>query len=159
MTGTIWFGYFAPAKAPDADTPVVVAAMPRRVLVVDDNVDSAESLAALLAMQQHEVRIAHNGATALETAELFRPEVIVLDIGLPGMSGHDVARAIRARPWGSHVLLVAATGWGQESDKQASLAAGFDVSPVRTGMRPGTSVATVRSETAGVPTLLLQVHG
>jgi len=120
----------ARSEAAAAPESVPVAATPgasKRVLVVDDSTDSAESLAALLSLQHHDVRTASNGPSALETAEEFRPDAIVLDIGLPGMSGHDVARVIRSRAWGRGVLLVAATGWGQEADRAAARDAGFDV--------------------------------
>jgi len=120
----------ARSEAAAAPESVPVAATPgasKRVLVVDDSTDSAESLAALLSLQHHDVRTASNGPSALETAEEFRPDAIVLDIGLPGMSGHDVARVIRSRAWGRSVLLVAATGWGQEADRAAARDAGFDV--------------------------------
>ncbi len=95
------------------------------VLVVDDNRDAAESLAVLLQMWGHEVHVVYDGQEALEAAEAFRPDVILLDIGLPKKSGYEVARHIRdARPEG--VVLVALTGWGQEEDRRRSQEAGFD---------------------------------
>lgn len=97
-----------------------------RVLVVDDNIDNAESLAALLELLGYRVAMAHDGAVALELAGAFRPDVVFLDIGLPGMSGHDVARRIRAQPGGDAVFLVAVTGWGQAEDVQRSEESGFD---------------------------------
>ena len=104
------------------------AACPRRrILVVDDNVDAARSLARLLArLYGQEVRVAHDGPEALAVAEEFRPEVVLLDIGLPGMDGYEVARRLRERPEFEGTLLVALTGWGQESDVERSRAAGFD---------------------------------
>jgi PAS domain S-box-containing protein len=99
---------------------------PLRVLVVDDNVDSAESLAMLLEMSRHEVRTAHDGPTALEAALDFRPNVVLLDIGLPIMDGYEVAKRMRQQPTLGKVLLVAMTGYGQESDRQLSREAGFD---------------------------------
>ncbi len=97
-----------------------------RILVVDDNVDAARTLALLLRMAGSETEIAHDGVTALERAERFRPEAILLDIGMPGMSGHDVCRAIRRRKWGQDVVIIALTGWGQDEDRRRSHAAGFD---------------------------------
>jgi CheY-like chemotaxis protein len=98
----------------------------RRVLVVDDNVDAAQSLAMLLRILGHDVRTAHEGNAALVAAHAFQPEVALLDIGLPGMSGHELARRIRGEPGGSGVLLVALTGWGQEEDRRRSRESGFD---------------------------------
>ena len=98
----------------------------RRILVADDNLDALESLAALLALNGHEVHRAQDGAAALQAAMRHRPEVIFLDIGMPQMDGYEVARRIRAHEWGKEILLIAVTGWGQESDRQRSFAAGFD---------------------------------
>ncbi len=98
----------------------------RRVLVVDDNVDGAKTLAMLLTLNGHKTAMAHRGQEAIETARTFRPEVVFLDIGLPGMDGYEVARHLRAEPDLSNVVLVALTGWGSEGDKQKSKEAGFD---------------------------------
>ena len=98
----------------------------RRVLVVDDNVDSAESLAALLKMWGHEVETATDGIEACEAAERFRPDVVLLDLRMPRLDGYGAARRIRRAPWGAGILLVAQTGWGQESDRRLSEEAGFD---------------------------------
>jgi PAS domain S-box-containing protein len=98
----------------------------RRVLVVDDNRDSAESIAMLLRLSGHQVDTAHDGRSALALALQDRPEVIVLDIGLPGMSGYDIARQIRSSPGLEHVRLVAMTGYGQEEDQRRAFGAGFD---------------------------------
>jgi CheY-like chemotaxis protein len=105
-----------------------VASLPRRrILVVDDNVDAARSLARLLSrLHDQEVRVAHDGQEALSVAREFRPEVVLLDIGLPGMDGHEVARRLREQPEFRGTLIVALTGWGQESDVERSRAAGFD---------------------------------
>ncbi|WP_139144746.1 response regulator, partial [Janthinobacterium sp. HH100] len=97
-----------------------------RVLVVDDNVDAAETLAAVLDMMGHATHVAHDGAQALAVAPQFLPDVIFLDIGLPGMNGYEVARALRRIPAGAKVVLVALTGWGAENDRSQSSAAGFD---------------------------------
>jgi hypothetical protein len=98
----------------------------RRVLVVDDNVDAAESLAMLLRIDGHDVRTAHDGDAALREVEAFRPDVVLLDLGLPGMDGCETARRVRAGSGGEQVLLVAVTGWGQAEDRQRTRAAGFD---------------------------------
>ena len=97
-----------------------------RVLVVDDNVDSAESLALLLEESGHEVWTAHDGPTALQAVIDNRPDVVLLDIGLPGMDGNEVAKRIRQQPKLKNVVLVAMTGYGQESDRKRSQEAGFD---------------------------------
>jgi PAS domain S-box-containing protein len=98
----------------------------RRILVVDDNIDAALTTSALLKAWGHEVRSAHCGSSALEVVHSFRPEIILLDIGLPGMSGYDVARQLRAEPSSQGVIIAALTGYGQESDRQRSFEAGFD---------------------------------
>ena len=98
----------------------------RRVLVVDDNADAAQSLAMLLRMLGQDVRTAPDGHSALEAARVSMPEVAFLDIGLPGMTGHELARRLRGAPDGDRVLLVAVTGWGQEEDRRRSQEAGFD---------------------------------
>ena len=98
----------------------------RRVLVVDDNVDGAESLAKLLQICGHETRTAHSGPEALDAARPFKPEVVFLDIGLPGMNGYEVAKRLRGEPSLSGAVLVALTGWGSEDDKRQSREAGFD---------------------------------
>lgn len=97
-----------------------------RILVVDDNRDGASSLAMLLTVMGHDTRIAHDGVEGVELAEAFRPDLIVLDIGLPKMNGLDACRRIRERPWAKNVVIVAATGWGQEEDRRRSEAADFD---------------------------------
>jgi two-component system CheB/CheR fusion protein len=101
-------------------------AAPRRVVVADDSVDSADSLAALLSLAGCDVRVVYDGPAALEVSETFRPEVMVLDIGLPGMTGYEVARRLRARGGPGEILLVAVTGYGQAHDIELSRDAGFD---------------------------------
>lgn len=98
----------------------------RRILVADDNTDAAESMGALLAMEGHEVRIVHDGPAALAAGAAFEPDVALIDIGMPKLTGYEVAERIRSQPWGQRVLLIALTGWGQEDDKRRALAAGFD---------------------------------
>lgn len=97
-----------------------------RILVVDDLRDAADSMAMMLRILGHETRTAFDGLEAVQTAAAFRPQVVLLDIGLPKMNGYEAARRIRNEPWGGNVALVALTGWGQEEDKQRSLEAGFD---------------------------------
>lgn len=97
-----------------------------RVLVVDDNQDSANSLAILLKFAGNEVETANDGVEAITEAERFRPDMILLDIGMPRLNGYDAARRIREQPWGKDVTLVALTGWGQEEDRRKSREAGFD---------------------------------
>ena len=102
------------------------AATRRRVLVVDDNTDHAESLAFLLRLMGHETRLAYDGEAALEVAAEFEPNVALIDIGLPRLNGYEVARRLRERPGLRNTVLVAQTGWGQESDRARSQEAGFD---------------------------------
>jgi PAS domain S-box-containing protein len=101
------------------------ARTPLRVLLVDDNADSADGLAMLLDMQGHQTRVAYDGKTALETAKVFRPDVALLDIGMPLMDGYELARRLRAAPETKDTLLIAMTGWGQEEDHRKSREAGF----------------------------------
>ena len=98
----------------------------KRILIVDDNTDNAESLALLLGITGNETYMAHDGVEAIEAAEKHRPEVVLLDIGLPKLSGHDVCRHIREQPWGKDIVVIALTGWGQEEDRRKSEEAGFD---------------------------------
>jgi signal transduction histidine kinase len=102
-------------------------AVPCRILVVDDNRDAAQTLAVMLRLTGGEVETAHDGIQALRIAERFRPDLVLLDLGMPGMNGFEVARQLRAKPWGSVITLVAQTGWGQDDDMQRSREAGFDV--------------------------------
>src|SRR5262249_33216377 len=98
----------------------------RRVLIVDDNVDSAESHATLLRLSGHDVHVAHDGPAALSLAKEFRPELVLLYIGCPGMSGFEVARELRRQAALGPMLLIAVTGYGQDEDRQRSCAAGID---------------------------------
>jgi two-component system, chemotaxis family, CheB/CheR fusion protein len=98
----------------------------RRILIVDDNIDSATSLAMLLNFSGNETMTAYDGLAAVEAVETFRPDVVLLDISLPKLDGHEAARRIRDHDWGKDVVLVALTGWGQEEDRRRSKEAGFD---------------------------------
>lgn len=107
-----------------------------KILVVDDNPDSALSMAMMLSMMGHETRTAHDGEAALTTAEAFRPQVILLDIGLPKLNGYEVAQRIRQEAWGASMFLVAITGWGQDEDRRRSKDVGMNlhmVKPVEPG--------------------------
>jgi two-component system, chemotaxis family, CheB/CheR fusion protein len=97
-----------------------------RVLVVDDNEDSVDSLAMLLRMLGHEVATSNDGESALELSEQFRPDVAILDIGLPKLNGYDLAKQIREKPWARELVLVALTGWGQEQHRRRSAESGFN---------------------------------
>jgi CheY-like chemotaxis protein len=101
-------------------------APPRSIVVVDDNTDSAESMAMLLRTQGHEVRVQIDGAAALQDLGAQMPDIVLLDIGLPGMDGYEVARRLREQPGGEGVRIYALTGYGQEDDRRRSVQAGFD---------------------------------
>lgn len=102
-----------------------------RILVVDDNHDSALSLAMMLSIMGHETRTAHDGESAVETAESFLPDIVLLDIGLPKLNGYEVAQRIREHAWGQSMFLIAVTGWGQEEDRQRSSEVGLNVHMVK----------------------------
>ncbi len=109
--------------------PAAAAVQPvtgRKVLVVDDNRDAAETLSILIKLCGCDVRTSFNGSEALEVAEVFQPDVALLDIGMPGLNGYEMAQQIRRRLWGKRMRLIAVTGWGQEDDKRRAMAAGFD---------------------------------
>jgi signal transduction histidine kinase len=111
--------------------PTPIAPSRRRILVVDDHEDSAVSLAKLLELAGHETWVAHDGDGAIACAARERPEVIVLDIGMPDRNGYDVCRAIRAESWGAAITMLALTGWGQEQDRERARDAGFDAHLVK----------------------------
>jgi signal transduction histidine kinase/ActR/RegA family two-component response regulator len=111
------------APAPDGVAPVPSA---QRILVVDDDREATESLAFILERMGHDVRTGHDGLEAVQTATAFRPEVVLLDIDLPKMSGYEAAHQIRHESWGTEVTIVAVTGWVDEEDKRRALGAGFD---------------------------------
>jgi CheY-like chemotaxis protein len=102
-----------------------------RILVVDDNPDSALSLAMMLSIMGHDTRTAHDGESAVSTAESFRPDVVLLDIGLPKLNGYEVAQRIRTSSWGESMFLIAVTGWGQDEDRQRSSEVGLNVHMVK----------------------------
>ena len=102
------------------------AAPGRKILVVDDNQDAADSLALLLESIGHDVRTAHGGHAALVLAASFQPDVALMDIGMPDLNGYEVAQQLRQTSWGKNMRMVALTGWGQEEDKRRALGAGFD---------------------------------
>jgi PAS domain S-box-containing protein len=110
----------------DAAKVSVLGANNIRVLIVDDNVDAADSLALFLKMAGYQTRVAYEGRTAVEMAEILKPDVVLLDLGLPYLNGHEVARRLRASPWGRNARLIALTGWGQEDDVLRSRQSGFD---------------------------------
>ena len=111
---------------PKSDGPRATALSGCRILVVDDNKDSAVSLEMLLRLKGNDIRTAYDGLEAVEAAAAFRPELILLDIGLPKLNGYEVARRIRQQPWGRDTILVALTGWGQDDDRRRSQEAGFN---------------------------------
>jgi PAS domain S-box-containing protein len=125
-------GFFSAAPKVDMPctaeetSPEAVPTALKRILVIDDNKDAAESLAAVLRLLGFEVRTAHDGATGLEAAADFTPEVVLLDLGMPGLSGYDVARRLRGQPQFANVLVIALTGWGADEDRRRTRAAGFD---------------------------------
>jgi CheY-like chemotaxis protein len=115
----------------DAGEEVSACAAKYRILIVDDNRLSAKSTAMLLRLMGHELATAHDGIEGMERARTFRPDVILLDIGLPNVNGYEAARRIRGESWGKSVFLVAVTGFGQEEDRRRSLEAGFDYHMVK----------------------------
>ena len=122
------------ADNPMADIkPPVTHPVARRfkILVVDDNHDSALSLAMMLSIMGHDTRTAHDGESAVEVAESFQPEVILLDIGLPKLNGYEVAQRIRQQAWGASMYLIAVTGWGQDEDRQRSSEVGLNMHMVK----------------------------
>jgi PAS domain S-box-containing protein len=128
---TIRLPMIAAPRAAPAPVAKPGRAAGRRVLIVDDSEDGAESLAMLLEFGGHETHKAHDGIAALEAAERLRPDAVLLDIGLPGLNGYEVCRRIRQTPWGEPITLVALTGWGQDEDRDRSREAGFDAHMVK----------------------------
>jgi CheY-like chemotaxis protein len=121
-------------KRPEAVPKRNAKSAPKRILLVDDNRDAAHGMASLLERRGNEVVLAHDGAEAVKAAEHYRPNVILMDVGMPEMNGYDATRRIREQAWGRSIFIVALTGWGQESDRADSREAGCDahlVKPVR----------------------------
>ena len=117
------------SKPSVAAQPALAASEPspeRRILIVDDNLDAADSLAMLLEITGNKTYMAHDGVEAVEAIEEHRPEVVLLDIGLPRLTGHEVCRHVREQPWGKGIVMIALTGWGQEDDRRKSEEAGFN---------------------------------
>ena len=112
--------------ATPVSAPAPEARVSRRVLVVDDNTDNAELLRILLEDEGHETYMAHDGVEGLAAAERLRPDVVLMDLGLPRIDGFDACRRIREQPWGKRMLMIAITGWGQDVDRRKSQEAGFD---------------------------------
>lgn len=108
---------------PEAERPAGAA---RRILVVDDNSDSARSMAMMLTLLGHDVSTAHDGVEAVMKAEEFGPEVILMDVGMPRLNGFDATRRIREQSWGRGITIIALTGWGQQGDRERSRDAGCD---------------------------------
>jgi len=113
-------------KRPDEPELGTVSSPQRRVLIVDDNRDSADSLAMLLEITGNKTYMAHDGLEAVEAIEKHRPQVVLLDIGLPTLDGHEVCRRVREQPWGKDIVMIALTGWGQADDLRKSEEAGFN---------------------------------
>jgi CheY-like chemotaxis protein len=118
---------------PAADRPTAATEMTgfQKILVVDDDMDSAWSLASLLQIGGHQTHTVHDGIEAVLAADDYRPDVVIMDIGLPGISGYEAARRIRLQPWGKAVLLIAMSGWAQDEDRRRSFEAGFDAHLVK----------------------------
>jgi PAS domain S-box-containing protein len=111
---------------PERDAAASARCSPSRILVVDDNRDSVDSLATVLQLQGHDIQTARDGVEAVQAAAAFRPNLVLLDIGLPKMNGYEAAQRIRQHDWGKTMVLIAMTGWGQDEDKRRALQAGFD---------------------------------
>jgi len=111
---------------PSDDDPLPLIGPGRRILVVDDNRDATHSMAIVLGLMGNVITTAHDGLEAIEAAERHRPEIILMDIGMPKLNGYDAVRRIRDQPWGRTMIIVALTGWGQEGDQNRSRAAGCD---------------------------------
>jgi CheY-like chemotaxis protein len=109
-----------------APEPAGTARTAKRILVVDDNVDAAESAGEILRLLGNEVSVVHDGLAAVSAVEDWHPDVVLLDIGLPGIDGYEVAKRVRQSDHGKRVMLVALTGWGQDQDKQRTSDSGFD---------------------------------
>jgi CheY-like chemotaxis protein len=110
-----------------APQPAMARGVPHRVLVADDNIDAAASLEILLKSLGHETCVVHDGIGAIEMTEQFRPDIVLLDLGMPGLDGYETARRLRALKKDQPFRIIAVTGWGQDSDRQKTREAGFDL--------------------------------
>ena len=115
-----------PSMAGSSGSGAARESVQRRILIVDDNRDSADSLALLLEITNNQTYLAHDGLEAVAAIETHRPDVVLLDIGLPKLDGHEVCRRVREQPWGKDIVIIALTGWGQEDDRRRSQEAGFN---------------------------------
>jgi signal transduction histidine kinase/ActR/RegA family two-component response regulator len=143
----------APLRPQETEEAAAPTTLSRRILIVDDNKDAADSMALLVETAGHRVRTAYDGQEALDLASAFAPDVLLLDLGVPGLNGFEIARHIRRQPWGKTVSLIAVTGWGQEQDRRRTAEAGFDahlIKPV------GTADLLSALKTCGRPP---QTHG
>jgi CheY-like chemotaxis protein len=113
-------------KQPSDDGAAADRSVTHRILIADDNADSAESMGMLLRLMGNDVRIASDGLDAVEQAAAFQPDIVLMDIGMPRLDGYEAARRIRNQPWSRDTLLVAVTGWGPSDDDEEATAAGFD---------------------------------
>ena len=125
MSPPVGLAAATPAPAPPAEQRL------RRVLVVDDNRDSAQTLAMVLDVMGHTTCVANDGLEAVRLAGEFQPDIVLLDIGMPRLNGYEACRQIRAQPWANTVVMVAVTGWGQDDDRRRSREAGFDLHLVK----------------------------
>jgi signal transduction histidine kinase len=132
------------------ETPVPTAA-PQRILVADDNHDAATALSLQLRLAGHDVRTVYDGLEALSVGDAFRPDIVLLDLGMPKLNGYEAAHHIRARPWGEAIRLIALTGWGQPQDRARSAAAGFDVHLVKPVAEADLFQALTADQPAGAP--------
>jgi DNA-binding response OmpR family regulator len=142
-----------PSRPQETEEAAAPTTLSRRILIVDDNKDAADSMALLVETAGHRVRTAYDGQEALDLASAFAPDVLLLDLGVPGLNGFEIARRIRRQPWGKTVSLIALTGWGQEQDRRRTAEAGFDahlIKPV------GTADLLSALKTCGRPA---QTHG
>ena len=114
-----------------AAIPSATRRVSRRILVVDDNVDSASTLATLLELSGNQVDVAHDGLEALEAANRIRPDVVLLDLGMPRLNGYDACRRIRQESWSANTVVIALTGWGQDEDRRKTGEAGFNAHVVK----------------------------
>jgi PAS domain S-box-containing protein len=150
IANPVSIGSASPAAEPATAIKGIKA---RRILVVDDNDDAAALLAVLLQLEGHEVQTAADGAEAVDRAELFRPEVVLMDLEMPGIDGLEASRRIRARPWGSTILIAALTGWGQDVDRRRAQEAGVDLHFVKPVDTSALLSVVARSLTAGEPSV------